>query len=310
MKTFDAARTRSALEFKPLVAALERMFISGCTVPARHIHTIADGVQSLLMPAWTTTAQGRAYYGVKIVNVAQGNRARGLPGLFATYQLFDGTTGELLALIDGDEITARRTAAASALAASRLARGDARVLLVVGTGRVGRVLPEAYLAVRDLERIVLWDRHPANAQALAAELRSRGLPVEAAAGLEPAVRAADIVSTATAATQPLIHGAWLGAHSHLDLIGSYTPAMREADDACVCGAEVWVDTAEALDKSGDLVQPIATRVLPRSGVKGTLQDLCRGAVQPGGAAARTVFKSVGTALEDLAAAILVFDSNP
>jgi ornithine cyclodeaminase/alanine dehydrogenase-like protein (mu-crystallin family) len=309
VETFDAGRTRAALAFEPLIAALERMFAAGCTVPPRHIHTIADGVQSLLMPAWTTTAQGRAYYGVKIVNVAPGNRARGLPGLFATYQLFDGTTGELLALVDGDEITARRTAAASALAASHLARADARELLVVGTGRVGRVLPEAYLAVRNLDRIVLWDRHPANAQALADELRSRGLPVEAAAELEPAVRAADIVSTATAATQPLIHGAWLSPQSHLDLIGSYTPAMREADDECVCGAELWVDTPEALDKSGDLVQPLATRVLSRSAVQGTLQDLCRGAVRPGGGARRTVFKSVGTALEDLAAAILVYESR-
>lgn len=309
METFDAARTRAALAFGPLVGALEQMFIAGCNVPPRHIHTIADGVQSLLMPAWTTTAQGRAYYGVKIVNVAPANRARGLPGLFASYQLFDGTTGELLALVDGDEITARRTAAASALAASRLARDDARVLLVVGTGRVGRVLPEAYLAVRALERILVWDRHASNAQALAGELRSRGLPAEAAADLEAAARAADIVSTATAATQPLIHGAWLAARSHLDLIGSYTPAMREADDECVCGAELWVDTAEALDKSGDLVQPIATRVLSRTDVKGTLQDLCRGAVRPGTGARRTVFKSVGTALEDLAAAILVYEAR-
>ena len=307
METFDATRTRSALAFAPLIAALERTFAAGCTVPARHIHTIADGVQSLLMPAWTTTAQGRAYYGVKIVNVAPANRARGLPGLFATYQLFDGATGELLALIDGDEITARRTAAASALAASRLARADARVLLVVGTGRVGRVLPEAYLAVRAVGRIVVWDRHAANAQALAGDLRARGLPVDAAGDLEAAVRAADIVSTATAATQPLIQGAWLGESSHLDLIGSYSPAMREADDDCVCGAEVWVDTAEAIDKSGDLAQPIAAGVLMRSGVRGTLQDLCRGAQRPGSAAQRTVFKSVGTALEDLAAAILVYE---
>lgn len=308
MKTFDAARTRAALAFGPLVGALERMFIAGCSVPARHIHTIADGVQSLVMPAWTTTAQGRAYYGVKIVNVAPANRARGLPGLFATYQLFDGHTGELLALVDGDEITARRTAAASALAASHLARTNARTLLVVGTGRVGRVLPEAYLAVRDLERIMIWDRHAANAQALAAELRKRGLPVEAAPDLERAARDADITSTATAATQPLVRGAWLAPRSHLDLIGSYTTTMREADDECLRGAGLWVDTEEAIAKSGDLAQPIAVGVISRADVKGTLEQLCRDAVPPG-ATGRTVFKSVGTALEDLAAAILVYEAG-
>ncbi|HEY8049643.1 MAG TPA: ornithine cyclodeaminase family protein [Ramlibacter sp.] len=309
MKTFDAAATCKALQFGPLIAALDQMFIAGCSVPPRQVHTVGDGVQSLVMPAWTA-GEGRPYYGVKIVNVAAGNRARGLPGLFATYQLFDGVTGEQLALIDGNEITSRRTAAASALAAARLARADARVLLVLGTGRVGSVLPHAYLAVRALERILVWDRDAAKARALASELASSGLPARAAPDLERAVREADIVSAATAATEPLVLGAWLAAGSHLDLIGSYMPSMREADDACVRDCDLWVDTPEAVGKSGDLTQPIASGALSRDDVKGTLETLCRGDVRPGTRARRTVFKSVGTALEDLAAAILVYESQP
>jgi ornithine cyclodeaminase len=224
--------------------------------------------------------------------------------------LFDAETGEVLALMDGNEITSRRTAAASALAASRLARDDARVLLVVGTGRVGSVLPEAYLAIRPLDRILVWGRNPANAEAMVRELSARGLPVHVATDLEAAVREADIVSTATAATEPLIHGEWLQPRSHLDLIGSYAPTMREADGACFRDCEVWVDTAEALEKSGDLLEPMAHGALSRSKVKGTLETLCRVKMHRTDTGRRTVFKSVGTALEDLAAAILVYESQP
>jgi ornithine cyclodeaminase len=307
-KTFDADATRAALAFKPLIAALEKMFVAGCVVPPRQFLDVGDGLQSLLMPAWTT-AGDRKYFGVKIVNVAPGNRARGMPGLFSTYQLFDGTTGASLAQMDGNEITARRTAAASALAASHLARADARVLLVVGAGRVASALPEAYAAVRDLDRILLWNRDGAGAEKLAAQLRSAGLAASVAPDLESAVRAADIVSTATGSKAPLIHGEWLAPQSHLDLIGGYAPDMREADDACMQGCDLWVDTTEALQKSGDLVQPMRGGVIAPADVKGTLEDLCRKAIEPRAGGRRTVFKSVGTALEDLAAAILVYESH-
>ena len=118
MQIFDAPATHQALPLQALIAALERLFISGCEVPARHVHTITTGtgqpLTSLLMPAW----QPGGCYGVKTVNVAPDNASRGLPGVFASYTLFDATTGQPLALIDGSELTARRTAAASALAAA------------------------------------------------------------------------------------------------------------------------------------------------------------------------------------------------
>ena len=330
MQFFDAPTTRAALPFERLIPALQAMFAAGCEVPKRHSHEIgaartdtwtdahadvhADAIgqgsilTSLLMPAWLA---GR-YYGVKIVNIAPANAARGLPGLHASYLLHDAVTGVPLALIDGDEITARRTAAASALAASMLARVDARHLLVVGAGRVARLLPHAYRAVRPIERVSVWARSPDQARACVAELRAHGIGADVALDLQAAASRADIVSCATLATAPLIQGAWLRPGSHLDLIGSFTPAMREADDACFAGAAIYVDTDEALQKSGDLLGPLARGVFSASAVRGTLTTLARGAAKgaPGGrrnATERTVFKSVGTALEDLAAAMLVWE---
>lgn len=310
MQVLDAAATRAALPFERLLPALKVSFAGNCTVPPRQVLEIpvpgAAGFTSLVMPAW---AEGRCY-GVKVINIAPGNAARGLPGLHASYLLFDGTTGVPVALLDGDEITARRTAAASALAASWLAREDARTLLVVGAGRIARLLPAAYRAVRKLERVRVWARDADKARALAAAWRNEGLAAEAVTGLAAACRAADIVSCATLATEPVVHGDWLAPGSHLDLIGSFTPAMREADDACFAGAALYVDTGEALQKSGDLLGPIANGVLRAEDVRGTLAQLARGeAAGRRDAGERTVFKSVGTALADLAAAMLAVEDN-
>ena len=304
MKNFDAAATARALPFPALVAALERMFVAGCEVPARQVHAVGGALTALVMPAWVP---GR-YFGLKVVNVAPGNAALGLPGLFASYQLFDATTGVPLALIDGGELTARRTAAASALAASRLAPADARRQLIVGAGRVGSLLAPAYRAVRAIDDVMVWSRDAQAAARLAATLVADGFPARAVGDLAAAAASADIVSCATLAAEPLIRGEWLRPGTHLDLIGGFTPAMREADDACFAGAEVWIDTAEALAKAGDLMHPIAAGALRREDVRGTLADLCAAPAVPRDPAARTVFKSVGTALEDLAAAILVHES--
>ena len=304
MRVFDAEATAAALPFARLVPALRAMFAQGCTVPPRHVHEIPGGFTSLLMPAWI---EGR-YYGVKTINIAPANAARGLPGLHASYALYDGVSGVPLAIIDGNELTARRTAAASALAASWLAHADARHLLVVGAGRIARLLPQAYRAVRAIERVSVWARDFAKAEVLARQLREDGLDAQAAPDLQAACGTADIVSCATLASVPLVQGAWLRAGSHLDLIGSFTPAMREADDACFAGAAIYVDTEEALQKSGELLGPMGRGVFAARDVRGTLQGLARGAAQARTSAEqRTVFKSVGTALEDLAAAIEVFE---
>ena len=309
MRIFDAAATRHALPFDALIPALRDLFAAGCVVPPRQVHEIAatsgEGVTSLVMPAWIP---GR-YYGLKVVNVAPGNASRGLPALHASDLLHDAATGAPLALIDGDQVTARRTAAASALAASFLARADARHLLVVGAGRVARLLPAAYRVVRPIEQVTVWARRPQEAEALAQALADAGVAAAASTDLARAVGAADVVSVATLATAPLIEGRWLRPGSHLDLIGSFTPAMREADDACFAGAgRVRRHRGGAAEERRPARARSARGVLTAADVRGTLASLARGAAQGRrDATERTVFKSVGTALEDLAAAILVHE---
>ncbi|MBX3619420.1 MAG: ornithine cyclodeaminase family protein [Rhizobacter sp.] len=309
MKLFDTQLTRDALAFERLVPALRQMFVDGCEVPQRHVHTVpgAQGEMTvLIMPAWVP---GR-YLGIKTINIAPGNARRGLPGLHASYALYDATTGVPLAQIDGSELTARRTAAVSALAASMLARPGARRLLVVGAGRVAALLPLAYRSVMTLDEVCVWARRADAAEALAAAWRAQGLAARAVTDLAQAVTQADLVSCATLATEPVVRGEWLQPGSHLDLIGSFTPQMREADDACFRGAQIVVDTEEAWHKSGELLGPVSRGVLSPQGGRGTLTQLCRGEFVRGtDVRQRTVFKSVGYALEDLAAAILVVEST-
>jgi len=309
MKIVDAATTERHLEFGALIDALRAMFIDGCEVPLRHIHQIAgrDGAPAgtvLLMPAWRA---GRRF-GLKTVMVFPANGARGLPGLHSTYLLYDASTGEPLAQLDGDQITARRTAAAAALAASCLARPDARRLLVVGAGRVARLLADAMRTVRPIAEVIVWNHRREGADALAASLREDGFAAHASDDLAASVAAADIVSCATLSSAALIEGRWLAPGTHLDLIGSFTPQMREADAACFERSRVFVDTTEALAKSGDLLGAIAEGGFTPAALQGTLAELCSGQCRGrDGPSEITLFKAVGSALEDLAAAELVYE---
>jgi ornithine cyclodeaminase/alanine dehydrogenase-like protein (mu-crystallin family) len=306
----DADRTREALAFERLIPALREAFARGAQVPLRHHHHIpqTDGTTAtlLLMPAWQPDS---GYVGVKLASIYPGNSRRGLPGVYATYLLMDGETGRPLALIDGNQITARRTVGVAALAADHLARKDASSLLVVGAGRVASLIPEAMRAVRPIRKVRVWNVTLAKAEVLAASLRGQGFEAEAAGALEDAVRQADIVSCATLSTEPLIRADWLKPGAHLDLIGSFTPQMREAEDACFARARVYVDSMDAVTESGDLIGPIRSGALNPAAIAGTLADLCAGAA-PGrrDEAEVTIFKAVGTALSDLASAILVYDA--
>lgn len=305
MRSFDAAATHARLPMGALIAALRALAIEGCTVPARQVHTLGDGDAAgrlLMMAAWQA---GRSL-GIKSVTVFPGNGARGLPSVHAAYTLFDAANGVPLAQIDGGALTSRRTAAVSALAALYLARADAARLLVVGAGRVASLIPQAMAAVRPIAQVRVWNHRSAGARALAHSLREQGLQADAIDDLQAEVQRADIVSCATLATQPLIRGAWLQPGTHLDLIGSFAPEMREADSACVARARVWIDQDEALVKAGDLLQAIAEGVFAPAAVRGTLEQLCRG--QRDGRAGSdeiTLFKSVGSAWQDLAAARLL-----
>lgn len=307
MQHFDALATAAGTPMGPLIEALRRRFVEGCEVPQRHVHTVGDAGQVLLMPAWKPGGR----LGIKTVNVFAGNAARGLPALHAVYTLFDATTGRPLAHMDGGVITSRRTVAASALAADFLARRDARSLLVVGSGQLAALVPEAMRCVRPtIDRVRVWNHRPEGARRLAGQWQASGLEAEAVEDLQAAVQQADIVSCVTLSGAPLVRGAWLRPGTHLDLVGGYTPAMRESDGDCLRRSRVWVDTPEALAKAGDLLQAAAEGAFTPAAVQGTLADLCRGAA--GGRRDElecTLFKSVGTALEDLAAAELIFDGR-
>ena len=304
MVVYSAEETRDLLPFDALVEALREMFRSNVAqAPLRHHHEIPlTGLPEatlLVMPGWDPAGLG----GVKIVNVNPGNAAMGRPAVCSSYLLFDVRTGQHVAMLDGGEITSRRTAAASALAASYLARADSHRLLVVGAGRVAGNLAHAFRAVRPIEEVVVWDVDKAMAERLAARLNDEGFRAGIAQDLEAAVARADIVSCATLATDPLVAGAWLRPGLHLDLIGSFRPGMREADDDAVRRARVYIDTGAALKESGDLIEPLRAGALTR--IAGDLAGLC-GGTAPGRADNQeiTLFKATGSALADLAAATL------
>lgn len=311
MLTLSAEETRNALPYDRLIEALRSMFKAGCVMPLRHHHQMEVPGEAeatlLLMPAWVPGA----YSGVKIVNVMPGNSERGLPAVAAQYLLSHGRTGEMLALVDGGELTARRTAAASALAADYLARKDASHLVIAGTGRVAVSLAAAHKAVRPISKVTVWGRSLAKAELAASDIaQTCGVEALASTDLQSAVQAADIVSAATLSQDPLIQGSWLQPGTHVDLIGAFRPDMRESDDEAVRRSSVFADTREGASKEGgDLAQPLKSGVLQPKDVLADLYDLCRND-HPGRRSGDeiTLFKSVGAALEDLAGAVLAYET--
>jgi ornithine cyclodeaminase len=317
MLNISADAVDSALDFRGLVGILRGAFIAGAVQPVRHHHTVErqSGSAStlLLMPAWTDFAAGTAdsqgYLGVKIVTVSPDNNAVGKPAVMGVYLLLDGVTGEPKALIDGPRLTQWRTAAASALAADYLARADASRLLVIGAGALAPFLARAHAAVRPIREIRVWNRTPANARKVADELSADGMDASVVDDLDEALNWADIVSCATISQTPLVKGVLLRPGVHIDLVGGFTPAMRESDDDTIRRARVYVDTrAGATKEAGDIVQPLASGVLTEEAIVGDLHELARGE-KTGRQTPQeiTLFKSVGAALEDLAAAVAVFE---
>jgi ornithine cyclodeaminase len=236
------------------------------------------------------------------------NAAQGLPTIQASYLLIEQKTGETVAMMDGGEITRRRTAAASALAADYLARKDAEVMTLVGAGALGPHFVHAHAAVRPIRKVFIYTRSIAKGEALAAELAHHGLEAHSVTDLEHAVRQSDIVSCVTTSTAPIVKGAWLKPGTHVDLAGAFKPSMRETDADVVARSSVYVDTRDgALAEAGDLLQARDEGKFDFKDVKGDLFDLCRGKAKGRSSADEiTLFKSAGTAIEDLATAIMLY----
>src|SRR5438045_2445120 len=312
MRFYDAGDIRLHLPWPRMLAALEDALRGDVNAPLRVNHAIeVPGKQPaslLLMPAWRA---GRRI-GVKLVTVFPGNAERGRRSVAAIYAMFDPNDGTPLAVFDGEELTARRTAGASAYAASRLARRDAAHLVMVGAGRQSRGLIEAHMHMRPIKRVSIWSRTVEHAEVAADACARTGIPAQACTDLEPAVASAGIVSCATLATVPVILGEWLRPGVHLDLVGAFKKDMRETDDAAMSKADVIIvdDRAAALAEGGDVVQAIASGAIDATCIAGELRDLARG-THPGRTRNDqiTVFKSVGFALEDLAAATAVVDAD-
>jgi ornithine cyclodeaminase len=310
VRIVTAADVERVLSYGALIDALADAFRTDVSAPPRHHHMIPQpsGSQAklLLMPAWTNS--GERFVGCKLVSVYPDNVQAGKPSVYGSYLLMSGNTGEALALIDGTVLTAWRTACASALAARYLARDDASHLVMVGAGALAPHLIRAHAAVRPIKRVTLWNRTRSRAVKTAFALSAAGIEPLIADDLEAAVRIGDIVSCATLSATPLIRGAWLKKGAHLDLVGAFTPKMRECDDATVRRARVFVDTRGGAPKeAGDIAIPLKKRVIRLKDIQGDLFDLCLGKVKGRRRAGEiTLFKSVGHAIEDLAAAMLVW----
>jgi len=303
VKILSAADVARLSPYRDIVEALRQGFRAEIETPVRHHHELSATDILLLMPAWS-----KEWTGLKTVVFKPDNPSKGLPTITASYLLIDNATGATVAVMDGTELTRRRTAAASALAADYLAVQDAAHMVLVGAGALGAHFVRAHAAMRHIERVSIFNRTLAKSQALVAELAKDGLAASAITDLEPAVRTADIVTCVTTSTAPIVKGQWLKPGAHVDLAGAFKPTMRETDADVVARSRVYVDTRDgALAEAGDLIQARDEGKFDFANVQGDLFDLCRDKVQGRRTASEiTLFKSCGTAIEDLATAIMVY----
>ena len=302
----DAATVARLIDHPTLVERLRHAFVSPPIAPSRlsiPIPATANGGEGtlLVMPA----LRPGGLINVKLVAAHPhlGHRPRG--SLSTTLLVLSATDGSLLGLVDGHALTALRTAATSVLAASLLARPDARRLLILGAGSVAFALAQAYVACRSIDDVTIWARRPDAAEALVARHGSAGVKARIATDLGRAAAVADIISAATASTTPLLTRSMVAPGTHIDLVGGFTPAMREVDDALVAAARVVADSPLAVTEAGDLAGPVALGRLDPATIT-TLASLIA-APTLRGPDEITLFKSVGLALEDLAAAELLFE---
>ncbi len=308
---FSPQQVSELLPWPELISAIEQILhVEGAHAPERTVHTVPDAngndAALLMKPGWVAGD----VIAIKAVTFFPDNGALDLPTINAGVLLFSGANGTLLGACDGNELTTRRTAAASAVAAKRLARADAKRLLVVGTGALSPMTALAHCAVRDYDIVDVWGRDRDKALRVSNSLVAENIPARVADDLDAAVTEADVITCVTGATSPLVKGALLKDGAHVDLIGSFTPEMRESDDDVVRRAAVFADTRSDGIIAGDLAQPIAAGIITVDDIVADLAELATGAHQGRTSDDQiTMFKSAGFALEDVAAAKLVFTAG-
>lgn len=309
MLFINADKVHNSLHYPKLIDAIAEGFRAQVEVPNRQHYDIANPFADrettlLMMPAW----QSGDVIGVKLVTVAPENAAKGLPSIQGSYLLFDAQTGSINAIMDAPSLTVKRTAAASALASKLLSRENSETLLVVGTGALSVELIAAHCAVRPIKQVIVWGRSHDKAISVCEKTAHLKVQLTVADSLQKAVEQADIISCATLSQTALIKGAWLHAGQHLDMVGAYRPDMREMDDDCVVRSRIFVDNRETASReTGDIAIPLANNIITHADIEADLFALNRHEYEVNRLESDiTLFKSVGHALEDLAAAKLVY----
>lgn len=309
MKVYDRENVASSLQYGILIEALRKAFSSKITAPERVQHTIKNKNGSdatlLLMPAWKIGE----HIGIKIVSVFPENTTNNMNAVHANYFLMNANDGKPVAVMDGTELTLRRTACASALAADYLVNKNVDTLLMIGTGNLAPHMIKAHCVVRNYSRILIWGRNEEKAERLALSLNIKDKEILAKNDLKEALNVADVISCATLTQKPLIMGDWIKPGQHLDLVGAFTPDMAEADSKAIAKSKVVVDTYEgALSESGELINALKEGHIKKEHILSDLRELVLEEKNiRKDSNDITLFKSVGTALEDLAAAELVIE---
>ena len=308
MQFFDQAAVARALPYPALIEALAAGLQQPIESPARSVYAPnGDNSAVLIMPAWKV----QEIMGVKLVSIWPGNSARGQSAVSAVYVLISCADGTPIAVLDGTELTLRRTAAAAALSARMLARKNSQTLAILGTGSLSVPMAVAHASVLDFKTILVWGRDGQKTQAVVDRLALQGITAHASSDLQATLAQADVVSAASTATEPFIRSDWVRPGTHLGLMGAFTPAMAEAEPALMPRAQVFADSREAvLQKGGEVLQAIQQGLMAAADIQAELAEL---AAQPQRAwrvsdEAITVFKSVGFASLDLIAAELVFNA--
>jgi len=290
------------------VASAMRAVSAGRTImPLRQIMRLPGGQGALgTMPGYLADPE---CFGIKLLSLFPGNPAVGLSSHLGLYVLCEAGNGRPLALMEASALTAVRTAAASVAATRMLARADSRVLAIIGTGEEAGSHIEAFQAVHPFERLLVWGRNPDAAKSLADRARRLGfLEIQAVGSVKQALAMADVACTVTSSPDPLLHGADVRPGTHLCLVGASIPSSREVDDECVAMSRFFVDyRASAMAQAGELLHAIGQRVVTEAHIVAEIGDVLAGRV-PGrrSDAEVTVYKSLGVAAQDLAAATLVY----
>lgn len=275
-------------------------------IPPRLITPLIDDSGLLaVMPGSTLHPR---VYGAKIISIHPTNPVRGLPALQGFVTLFDHDTGAPVAIIEGAELTAIRTAAASGLATRVLARPAARTHGVIGAGVQARSHVEAIAAVRAIEEVRIWARSRERSEALVSMLpAAAGCRIRAVSDPREAA-ACDVVTTVTGSSEPVLRGAWLQPGAHLNLVGAHSPKAREADDEAVRRCAIYVDLRQsAKSEAGDLLIPMKTGVITPADIRGEIGQVLANEV-PGRENDEqiTLYKSLGIVAQDLVAAAYVY----